>query len=329
MSKQIQLGNGSYITRTPGDGYDEVWEVENKSLSTLEVTLDLSKCSGVDVEGFEGQKAAVGTCPSMESQTLFIIRRNPPFRFAISLTVKEIPIPPQEQKKFVSKKNATLEEKIQAVGEVIKGIPFDVMSDQEIIAKLDENGIDQFIDPSFPPDMTSIYDKNTEATYPLQEKPVWKRPKEFMKNPQLFVGGIDPNDINQGALGNCWFLASIASVAENPALIKRLFITKEYNEKGIYQLKICKNGEWVKVTVDDYIPCYYSGGPMFCRATGDELWVLLLEKAYAKLHGNYWQLRAGFVSHGMSDLTGCPIRDYRIPGIGNFTLIKPALIRHL
>jgi calpain-15 len=106
-----------------------------------------------------------------------------------------------------------------------------------------------------------------------------------MNDPQLFCDGIDPNDINQGALGNCWFLASIASVAENPALIKRLFITQEYNEQGIYQLRICKNGEWVKVTVDDYIPCYNWGGPMFCRATGDELWVLLLEKAYAKLHG--------------------------------------------
>ena len=84
-----------------------------------------------------------------------------------------------------------------------------------------------------------------------------------MRNPKLFDDGIDPNDINQGALGNCWFLASIASVAENPSLIKRLFITKEYNEQGLYQLRICKNGEWLKVTVDDYIPCYYSGGPMF------------------------------------------------------------------
>ena len=287
MSKRIQLESGSFITRSSGEGYEEIWEVENKSLSTLEVTLDLSKCTGIEVDGFEGEQAAVGTCPPQENQTLFNIRRSPPFKFAISLSVKEIPIPKQEQKKFIAAKSSSLDEKIQAVGNVIKGIPFDAMKAEDIIAKLDENGIDHFIDPSFPPDMTSIYDKNTDATFPLQEKPVWKRPHEFMHSPQLYVGGIDPNDINQGALGNCWFLASIASVSENPALIKRIFITKEYNKKGLYQLRICKNGEWVKVTVDDYIPCYYGGGPMFCRATGDELWVLLLEKAYAKLHGNY------------------------------------------
>jgi calpain-15 len=72
--------------------------------------------------------------------------------------------------------------------------------------------------------------------------------------PKLFEETIDPNDIRQGSLGNCWFLAAIASLAENPALVRRLFITDEYNEFGIYQLRICKNGEWVVVTIDDYVP---------------------------------------------------------------------------
>lgn len=206
-----------------------------------------------------------------------------------------------------------METRIDEMKEFIQKIPFDVMTHEEIVAKLDEFGLDHFLDPSFPPTDTSLYCKEKDPEYPLSQKPVWKRPHEFMQNPQLFCDGIDPNDINQGALGNCWFLAAIASVAENPALIRRLFATKEYNTHGLYQLWICKNGEWVKVTVDDYIPCYPNGGPMFCRASGDELWVLLLEKAYAKVHGNYCQLRAGFVSHGMEDLTGAPTRDYRFP----------------
>ena len=74
----------------------------------------------------------------------------------------------------------------------------------------------------------------------------------------------------------------------------------------MYRVKICKNGEWQEVTVDDYFPCYEEGGPVFSRANGNELWVLLLEKAYAKLCGNYYTLRGGFANEGMMDLTGSP-----------------------
>ena len=49
---------------------------------------------------------------------------------------------------------------------------------------------------------------------------------------------------------------------------------------------------------------------MFSRANGNEMWVLLLEKAYAKLHGNYYTLRGGFANEGMIDLTGCPSSNF-------------------
>lgn len=75
---------------------------------------------------------------------------------------------------------------------------------------------------------------------------------------------------------------------------------------GVYKLRLCKNGEWVVITIDDYIPCFYNAGPMFSRSNGDELWVLLLEKAYAKLHGNYYSLRFGLTQDGLIDMTGCP-----------------------
>jgi calpain-15 len=47
-----------------------------------------------------------------------------------------------------------------------------------------------------------------------------------------------------------------------------------------------KNGEKIDIIIDNFIP-YISHRPCFSRANGNELWVILLEKAYAKLHGNY------------------------------------------
>lgn len=203
---------------------------------------------------------------------------------------------------------------IDRMKEELNRIPFEVMSVSQIVEALSEAGLDHFVDPTFPPNDTSIFDVTNEPTYPLDSVAVWKRPQEYMQGtPKLYEDDVDPNDISQGALGNCWFLAAMASLAENPALVKRLFITDEYNEFGIYQLRICKNGEWVVVTVDDYIPCTLKGGPMFSSNRGNELWVVLLEKAYAKLHGNYWQLRAGYVSHGMMDLSGCPTFRFGFP----------------
>ena len=38
--------------------------------------------------------------------------------------------------------------------------------------------------------------------------------------------------------------------------------------------------------------------------------MLLLEKAYAKVHGNYYTLRGGFANEGMMDLTGCPTASF-------------------
>lgn len=71
-------------------------------------------------------------------------------------------------------------------------------------------------------------------------------------------------------------------------------------------MRLCKNGEWTNVIIDDYFPCYPNGGPIFSRSNGNELWVLLLEKAYAKLHGGYKTLTAGLPYEAMMDLTGCP-----------------------
>lgn len=94
-------------------------------------------------------------------------------------------------------------------------------------------------------------------------------------------------------------------LAEKPERIKKLFITTEYNQGGVYAMRICKNGFWQEVVVDDYFPCDFNA-PAFSRASGPELWVMLLEKAWAKLHGSYERIEAGLAENVFRDLTGAP-----------------------
>lgn len=63
--------------------------------------------------------------------------------------------------------------------------------------------------------------------------------------------------------------------------------------------------------MDDFIPCKWNK-PVFTRANGNELWVLFLEKAYAKIHGSYDRIVGGWSNLAMRDLTGAPGYSYVI-----------------
>jgi len=61
----------------------------------------------------------------------------------------------------------------------------------------------------------------------------------------------------------------------------------------------------MEVNVDEYIPCFPKNGrPMFCRPNGNEAWVLIIEKAMAKLWGSYSALHGGFEGVAFRVLTG-------------------------
>ena len=55
--------------------------------------------------------------------------------------------------------------------------------------------------------------------------------KESLK---VFQGKIEPNDIKQGALGDCYFLSSLSVISERPERIKKLFATKQVNVEGLF-----------------------------------------------------------------------------------------------
>jgi hypothetical protein len=129
----------------------------------------------------------------------------------------------------------------------------------------------QFTDETFPPNHNSLYSKNENGEYvdvrdgKYYEDKLnfyggefgWKRASEIFKgvnNCFIFEDEIDPNDIMQGKLGDCYFLAAISAIAKFPSLIKQLFRTEEINEQGFYEIVMFIDGEWQIVFIDDYFP---------------------------------------------------------------------------
>ena len=95
-------------------------------------------------------------------------------------------------------------------------------------------------------------------------------------------------------------LASILSKGVYPPIFHK------FREIGLYVIRFFKNFNWTYVLIDERIPVdKNTKQPVFgrCRSQ-NELWVPLIEKAYAKLHGCYENLISGYVDEGIQELTG-------------------------
>jgi len=136
---------------------------------------------------------------------------------------------------------------------------------------------------------------------------VWRRVGHLYEEPRLFGKEPHPTDIQQGALGNFWFLACLAALAEFPELIRRVFRSQEVDSDGVYEIVLWKKGCETTVIVDDWLPCSERTGELcFSRGRKGELWVALLEKAWAKLHGSYMEVEVDVPYRTLTELTGLP-----------------------
>ena len=144
------------------------------------------------------------------------------------------------------------------------------------------------------------------------------RPRRGMKMPayrqvngDLFVDGVSPKDVDQGAIGTCWILASLAAIAHrDPERIKELITDNGDGSYTVHFHRLMWAGKWTlpgwqsDVRVTPELPSFAAGTK---RAGGKhELWVPLIEKAYAqwKLGNNYWRIDGGFPDTALTAFTG-------------------------
>ena len=168
-----------------------------------------------------------------------------------------------------------------------------------------------FVDSEFHPNKKSLvgYSEKPDRIRHMNSF-VFKRSSDYFGPSVQVYDTMSPGDIMQGQLGDCYFLAAVSSIAENPERLRRLFLSKKNHGNGIYAVAMCLNGVWEEIILDDFAPCTRDGQLAFNRSKTHELWVVLLEKAWAKVHGGYLNIEAGLTREALRDLTGASAKTY-------------------
>lgn len=182
----------------------------------------------------------------------------------------------------------------------------------EILLKYKLDGT-KYIDPNFHPSL-KILEKKVSISESFDD---YKRLDELYKAKLFQRELINQNNIQQGNLGDCYFVSALSCIAKQPYLIKNFFetdlpdnilgpIDDSVNiECGAVVVYFNAYGRLIPVLIDTLMPVK-NGRLRFCSPSDPSKspWFCLVEKAYAKLNGSYSNISGGLFYNGIYSLLG-------------------------
>ena len=196
----------------------------------------------------------------------------------------------------------------------------------------------KYLDKDFGPMRDSDFDRCRFTLYKHGEMPkkglpdpkdvIFAFPDTLTDKPIQFVDdGAASDDCIQGNLGDCWLISAMSVLATRDELLtggragmeydNDMIVDKEiasilskgvyppifhkFRKIGLYVIRIFKNFTWIYVIIDERMPIdKNTKKPVFGRCRNlHEIWVPMIEKAYAKVHGCYENLISGYVDEGI------------------------------
>lgn len=153
----------------------------------------------------------------------------------------------------------------------------------------------------------------------------WRRPVAITSGAEYFAPTAQYNTVccEQGTLPDDTFLGALMATCVFPGrdLIENIFASRpeDFKTYGVYTCRFYVEGEWVDVITDTNLPCIRdeansqnvslaygrSGNPK-------EMWVSLVEKAYAKAVGSYEAIEKVKAHEALLHLTGGSIQNMHL-----------------
>ncbi len=291
-----------------------IWRVQITTMSVVDFEVHLDQSENIELEGESaGSLKTINQIFPFETKEVarVVLKNNWKLKSKFKLTMN---VPNKDiQYSYLENEEKLLAAQIEDFKLKTTEISFDHLKREESEDILHQIGA-KFIDCDFlPNDQAMIHTRYGEAMKEVFDYVVhWRRPENFCLEPneadiRVFnYNEPEPNDIQPGILPDNHLASALSALAEKFNLIKRLFLSEIASKNGIHFVKLCVNGEWTTVIIDDLFPCIPMSNPLVTRSPGNELWVLILEKALAKVYDSYYSLINVNIADFFLTLTGCP-----------------------
>ena len=146
---------------------------------------------------------------------------------------------------------------------------------------------------------------------------IWKSSREILGVPKVVIlpNKIDYSNFNQGNIGDCYFITCVNALSQIPQLLNFIMgltskeVENEVNN-DIFIAKFYIDGIWETITVKDSFPVFNVNLPNKNALVGvkpkeNELFMMILEKAWAKINGGYDRIFGGRIMKIYELFLGC------------------------